>query len=435
MTSFSYTDSVALLAGALTAALAVPSLFVLSRTPPQRKALRVLIAVALLGLGGVHVARGVGAFAKPPAPESVRARVDLAFPDLGKRRAVGLPDLEEFQRISIECQAGRSCDELLKVGVPACAQEARYCNNVALLIHYIGSTGTVDLEAARRGFRRACDDANLQFACNSLTTLFEDPELGPGAASARKVLESACAHENVLACALMVPMLRRGIAGDQDLSRARALAARGCEANHGIGCEELGLLIYEAKGDLAEARAAFKRGCELDRELSCWNLLIMVERGEGGPKEPSRALAEKACELGHLEACNALGVPSKWIGHRSHPKAVLFAFERTKVGSDTRRIDGDGDAFAVVTVEKKRKLTVEVSTAAGEHAVGEFGRYAAVETVIHEGYLFVLVHETTERGKITSTKGYRYGLKNGVLTPAGSFEGPERVDWRTAVAK
>lgn len=69
--SFSYIDYGALFAGLIAAGLGIASLVRVKRVRLDRRRLQIVVGIAILLLGGLHLARGTGAFAQPPSRSSI----------------------------------------------------------------------------------------------------------------------------------------------------------------------------------------------------------------------------------------------------------------------------------------------------------------------------------------------------------------------------
>lgn len=110
----------------------------------------------------------------------------------------------------------------------------------------------------------------------------------------------------------------------------------------------------------------------------------------------------------------------------------MFSFEPSVTGRAEKLLKSDVVAVSVKVTKNDKSLEVEVTSKDQTLSLGSFPRQAAVESFIDQEYLFVLACEYTAEGKITSTRGIRIALSKGGLKPVGTFEGAQRVDWRTA---
>lgn len=325
---FSYTNYGGLVAGSIMLLLGVVSFFQLRTSRPDRRVLKVLVAIAIVGLGGLHIARGLGAFASPP--ERSRSHIHDALghrvvveraPTLGQRVHDAPKDPELMSsndgRALIEaCQAGKYCKRMAAAVRVLCRKgDAEACNALAYFVHYLGVLGKPDAGKAREVFQRACDEGS-QKACVNLHALFRLTSFKGKdfPANARAILDKACKANNYLACENLGTAHRRGLGGDPDIQEARRYYDRACRGGYALGCTNGGMTLYEWGTDKAakkHARALFKRACSMGNGQGCWNLNVMAKRGEGGSADSKQAAeaAARACKLGHAHACKVLGKP------------------------------------------------------------------------------------------------------------------------------
>ena len=309
ITRFSYTDIGALIAGTTALCLGFAGLLKLGWTRPSKKPVRVGLAVLILALGGIHIARGAGAFASPPEPDRVSFPDNSVFITNGRERTgiVTRSPSSDLGALGRACVKNRSCEAFAKAAAKACPRDPEACNNLGYYIHYLGRAGKVDIEAARAAFKRGCD-AGSEFACGNSKALFDPRHLSPsGATQLSPELEEACQRDNPAACYLRGVILEEGRGVQADAAAAFESYSRACALSHPRGCQMQGYLLDD-RGEKKDARVAYARGCELEDMHSCWNLAMMTARGQGGARdeEAAKALAERACKLGNKTACDAL---------------------------------------------------------------------------------------------------------------------------------
>lgn len=109
-----------------------------------------------------------------------------------------------------------------------------------------------------------------------------------------------------------------GLAGQRDLPGALAAYGRACDADHPLGCLNLGYMKEHGRGlphpVPLEARMDYERGCSLDNREACANaaLLFATEdpaRGLHANPIRAQALYHKACPIN-----STTGIPSGCVG-------------------------------------------------------------------------------------------------------------------------
>ncbi len=324
---FHYTNYGPLVAGFAMIALAIISLAQFLQWPRAQRWFKVGIAVTIIGLGTLHIARGVGAFASPPsqagAPnfhETTSRSVHTSYrSDASKPKPTELKDAR-FHRLAKQCLDGNNCDRFQVAAEARCKRgNASSCSDLALLVHYLGATGKPDAAKAREMFERACA-AKDDHACGNHRFLFgmashDAKQRVP--AAVRGILDRACKANNYVACYNLGVSLFRGIGGDVDAKAAETTLGVGCKAGHAPSCLDQGMTVYNSDrsshANKVRARALFERGCKLGSGQSCWNVYYAATKGTGGPVDHPRAAKalSRACTLEHNQACKRLAQQTK----------------------------------------------------------------------------------------------------------------------------
>ncbi len=104
---------------------------------------------------------------------------------------------------------------------------------------------------------------------------------------------------------------REALNKEKDAKKAFKLFEKGCEANNGASCLELGLLIEAGtvtKKDTNRAKELALRACELKDSTACFVVAHAYEKGNGAFEKSvskSNDYYYKSCEYGELKACKA----------------------------------------------------------------------------------------------------------------------------------
>lgn len=121
--------------------------------------------------------------------------------------------------------------------------------------------------------------------------------------------EDAVTPEDMMPCHFLGSAYSEGRGVPMDPARAAQLYRRACSNGNGSGCNNLGSLFQEGRVNAVRepARAAFlyQRACLLGNPSGCNNLAILLAGGNGVKRDEGLAkqLLERACALGHTEAC------------------------------------------------------------------------------------------------------------------------------------
>lgn len=122
---------------------------------------------------------------------------------------------------------------------------------------------------------------------------------------------AACAVNHVVSCRNFGLLIQRGKAGRRNEGRLVDAYRKACDAKDAASCDELGSLL----GEGAESAALYRKSCDDGYMPACGHLagllLVNGDMGVLAEKEPdiqaALALAHKACEAGHANACTILG--------------------------------------------------------------------------------------------------------------------------------
>ena len=315
-----YRDRAALGAGVITLGVAGLALALIGRVDRRRRALHGVAAAALLAGGGLHVARGLGAFWSPPAPPGLAFDEPPYVPPPPPADAAA-PPLDELQH---HCERDPArCPDFTAALDAACAKgemlrcaqlsamlldsdpaqgrvlAARACDagdslGCANLAHYAmaGKGGAVDLPAAFAAGVASCRQGH-QVGCENLSAALRRPELELEAGPRREALDLACREYIDKACETLADeLLELAIAGTLD------------DAGH------------------VTLRGTLLRLCQVANRVGCSHLATAAAQGLGGPTDP--ALAERArrraCRLGATKECHDGEAPrgalvAAWVDH------------------------------------------------------------------------------------------------------------------------
>lgn len=116
--------------------------------------------------------------------------------------------------------------------------------------------------------------------------------------------ERVCEAGRADVCNELGELYERGAVPGVPPERTAELFSRACEGGSAFGCVNLGLVLA-AEGDEPGAVSLFERACDVGAEAGCYRLALALEKGEGAPKNVSRAvqLYEQACEQEYVDAC------------------------------------------------------------------------------------------------------------------------------------
>lgn len=219
---------------------------------------------------------------------------------------LGLLHADEPERAKVEYERAaaayqRSC----------AAGELAWCMNLGVLYEK-GHGVTADRAEAARIYRDACDRGHGD-SCGNLAALQGSGPEGPIDLPGTVALaDRACGGGSAVACTVYAQLMLRGGPGLL-LDKERVLDAlrKACSGGVGYGCGVLGA-VY-GLGDLvpaddAKAHHFQARACALGQSDACFvQAQVALEGGPAPDFEGAARWFERACNIGHGEACGMLG--------------------------------------------------------------------------------------------------------------------------------
>jgi TPR repeat protein len=173
-----------------------------------------------------------------------------------------------------------------------------------------------DLRRAERGYARGCSLGSGE-ACRHLERLVEaDDTTPPDLGMVEATLRAACERGTSDACVGLATMHLQAIGVPEAPEQARKLLARACDANNGVACMRLGLILvaFPQEMDLDPGLRLLERGCALGTQLSCVRsadrlLRAGWERNGSWWSGVERAVdrLRAACRAGEYAGCVAVG--------------------------------------------------------------------------------------------------------------------------------
>lgn len=180
------------------------------------------------------------------------------------------------------------------------------CHSAGLLLEG-GADGAPDPGRARAYYDQACQ-GGLSSACMELALRGPSEALPALRERLHSLNEAGCAAGNDRACADLSEMLLAGWAkGDADLGRAEALRDRACAAHVAKACRAAADAVMQSRNpDFERVRGLLDQACRQDDGPACGRLGAMrLAMAEADPTATAEAitLTERACSLGHAQAC------------------------------------------------------------------------------------------------------------------------------------
>jgi len=134
----------------------------------------------------------------------------------------------------------------------------------------------VDMELARRHYKRGCEGKNVP-ACSDLGMLEIEGKGGPkDEVHGAKLIEQSCTDGNVPGCVNLAHLLVEGHGLPVDPARALSLLRAACDANNAGACNDLGVVYASGMAgvtaDAGRARALFERACRGGSKDGCEDL-------------------------------------------------------------------------------------------------------------------------------------------------------------------
>jgi TPR repeat protein len=276
-------------------------------------------ACGAAGASPAPLARSVASMEVAPAPR-VRASDD------SKASALP-PSAQAFQR-ACDLGSARGCNDLgVKFldgeGVAKDAPRAvsllqrgcdlklpMACFNLGYML--ASGLGTPrDPSGAMRLYDIACEQ-KVGLACNALGNLVNEAE-APDAKRALTYFEKACDLKTMGGCVNAASLYDEGKDVPSDRPKAARYYRLGCDADVGIGCSGLAIMLLRGEGGLiADPPAAavlYEKGCRLDAFYGCYTYGVALTNGELAKADPERARTalQSSCDAGNADACAALG--------------------------------------------------------------------------------------------------------------------------------
>ena len=183
--------------------------------------------------------------------------------------------------------------------------------------------------------RRRQRAATLRFALLSAVATACAPRHAPqhvGWNDAELSMERECQRGMISACGeLGRSLLKRSQADTHERERALVLLELACGREDRYACTALGMYyLTDNRGQDSQARARdlLKRMCEQDQAEACWGMAAARRIEDPSDRRESRALLEKACQLGDGRGCESLAMAQlrdDFSGSRAQAMQALAA--------------------------------------------------------------------------------------------------------------
>ncbi len=306
----------------------------------------VVAAFAVIGLGGVQVARGLGAFWEPPGSRDRAhdATENMRFSD----ERLAIEDVSPDKPVAPVVAAERSLDELDE----QCRRDTAAC------------------PAYRAALERACTADDYQKCARLAVTHLHDVG-GPGdLVAGRAAAVKSCDAGNGLGCSNLAYYAAIGAGGPVDPDLAIRSARTGCEAGSYLGCKNLAGMIDDeiVKPPRNERRALLDLACQHYNDRGCEMLADDLIADEDNLSDQGKAAMRgslmRLCQMGNPAACRIFGVTAaRGIGGAEDAKLGELARRRACAIGDSKACDADAE------VGKRRGVHFISVTAAdgGDH--------------------------------------------------------------------
>ncbi len=177
-------------------------------------------------------------------------------------------------------------------------------------MHLYGIGVAADYALARKLADEGCK-AQDPYGCYLVGVIIEK---GRGTkadpAKAAQQYAAACKKDVPNACVDWARLLENGQAGKPDPKKAAELYGEYCNRKVASGCAAMARLYMDGKGvprNPTLAENLYKTACDQGDILGCFGLATLFEAGKGGDAEDAAGIYEKACNIGHADACVRLG--------------------------------------------------------------------------------------------------------------------------------
>jgi len=199
------------------------------------------------------------------------------------------------------------------------------CNN--LVAAYNESDRSSDI---KKSLHDACQSGKND-ACLASAELLHGSDKETDRRAAYQAFEEACGKKLAQACMRQAGMLAEGRGISKDLPRATALFRVHCEAGDNNACWGLGRMLHDDPAQQEEAQRILQRACELEHSFACNAVGWRYYAGKGVAWNVIDAAKyyRKACDMGALLGCSNLGYSTMWgVGLKIDHKAAFVLFEK-----------------------------------------------------------------------------------------------------------
>lgn len=229
-------------------------------------------------------------------------------------------------------------------------------------------------EVALAMLEYACAESSPA-GCQNLSTALRSKSVPEDPAKAHAAALRGCELGNAPSCIDLGVDEAFGLGGATlDFEAARKHFELACNANEGMGCRFVGVLLHEGQlgsPDHAGAMTYFQTGCELGEGASCFNAGALLAEGFLGEPDLSGAGAfmTRACELGDQDGCSVqeqIAAQLEAQANSKIPDANLQIGEATVDGLTVAnlecRVEGGGGllgSMALLGAMSKRKASID----------------------------------------------------------------------------
>ncbi|MDA3047489.1 tetratricopeptide repeat protein [Campylobacter sp. JMF_08 NE1] len=167
-----------------------------------------------------------------------------------------------------------SCVKLFEESKKLCDKnDNEGCENLAFL-YLNGYSVERNNQKAKELYKRVCDNG-IASSCEKLGVVYEIVEKDEFSAS--YYYRVACSNNIYTSCSRLGFYYLRGKGVEQDLSKAKEFAEKGCNGEDGVGCWVLG--IYYQSIDKSKSKEYYGKACDYRFESGCENYKIFNEEG------------------------------------------------------------------------------------------------------------------------------------------------------------
>ena len=200
------------------------------------------------------------------------------------------------------------------------------CNN--LVIVYNESDKSADI---KKSLDEACKGGKTDACLASAELLFgSDKETDRRAAYLQ--FEEACGRKMTGACLRQAGMLAEGKGISKDTKKATQIFRQYCEAGDNNACWGLGRMLHDEPDQQEEAHRTIQRACELEHSYACNALGYRLYIGKGVAWNVIEAAKyyKKSCDMGADIGCSNLAYSLMWgIGIKTDHKQAFTLFEKS----------------------------------------------------------------------------------------------------------